>query len=414
LFGSGKEKKWEGDSGSGYEQLFGSDKEGQTSPAGGADSNRLLEGKLNQQANIGEGPVIQPPCPHGACFDAASGQLLNPVGAIEHTIFQRLLSKPDPLNPFPYVLLWEVAIALVPRHPNSFQGTVLPLFAANPAAITHPLEYGNFTSIIAGLSTLQQLVATSQGTIFHPEPDKNEREKQAIINRINALILFYDHAQQSEAKPGAKIHEKASLQQLVISLAMSQIGAVRDKELEVDPDFPQDGLVRVGWKRLAEYFATATGDSSWLVDPRVKRPIKGEVLGETKDEHGNKVVKQVPTDDVLPEWCALLPVWAFKSAGLNVGSWPKQGNGSFTNMGFVSLGKNPADLHPGDIGTIDTNNHVFLVVRVNADGDSLTTVDANSAPSGGGTGGQIVLHNSLRRRTDSDSTGFFRANDLLP
>lgn len=60
---------------------------------------------------------------------------------------------------------------------------------------------------------------------------------------------------------------------------------------------------------------------------------------------------------------------------------------------------------------VNAKSHQFIVVKINSDGDTLTTVEGNTDSSGSPVGGQVFMHTSKRAISKTD-VGFFRAEDL--
>jgi hypothetical protein len=262
-------------------------------------------------------------------------------------------------------------LASVLQVPESVVAKAKSSLESNKATIVP----GNMQSIIEALSAFKAAAIDAAG-----QTGLSPKEEQRLLERIDALVAFYQ--QQANQGSGTVSSERQS----VISVAQSQIGMVSAKELEADPDNP-GRMVRVGWKRLNEYFAGAFGgDGSGYSKERVKR-MPG---GGAKDD--------------LPSWCGLFDLWAYRTAGVNVGTW-KTGFGIGSVDGMTVVPK--SDVKPGDVGGIQhMSQHHYIVVKV--DGDSITSIDGNTSPGDNPNGGQTAV----KQRSLSDTTLFFRPKEL--
>ncbi len=376
-------------------------------------------------------------CEGGACHPLKADQqgnvtqddsvLLNPGGKAEHDIFQKLLNKPDPAagDLVTHVLISELAEALI--RPAVLPTVMFSKVISSRTFASLFVERGNLQSIVDSLNLIKAAVndvGSQNPSPFIAKTSTRAGEQELIIARIDALITTYQSQLVANQDPNAQSDPKSTARQSLVSIAASQIGLVQDRLEEVDPDDPTEGKVRVGYKHLKEYFQTAFGDPSRAPnEDAIKHRRSGEVwTGEVKkDDQGNETKVMKHTDDILPEWCGVFVLWAFKSAGLNVGAWPA--SGAFSEIsGFRPVtgktapdanGKTRLDVKPGDVGTLKTNSHMYIVLKVNDDGDTITSIDANTDGAGGTAGGEIAMHANKRRVNDPDSTGFFRAEDLV-
>ncbi|MEQ9668107.1 hypothetical protein [Coleofasciculus sp. G2-EDA-02] len=345
----------------------------------------------------GKGEIIQPQV------------VLNPTGKSSHDLFKELFTPPDQLNGLPMMSLSELIKDLVrPSIKDKVQGAVL----ANAKSFDDFLILrGSLPDIINGLNTLEQGVNDSSLDDVFLKKDEIPGvpdERFLVKDRINALRTL---CEAQNDNPNTATDAKASDRQRVVAIAMSQVGTVFGDVAEaVQPDSPQEGKVRVGYQRIAEYFATALGDPSYL-DPsspnhkQVKHKIAGNVY-EGKDATGKTKTRH--TNDILPEWCGIFVLWAFKSAGFGVGVW-EYGTSIPHIAGFKPVAK--TEVKPGDVGMVTRKSHQFIVVKINSDGDTLTTVEGNTDSSGSPVGGQVFMHSSKRALSTTD-VGFFRAEDL--
>lgn len=131
--------------------------------------------------------------------------------------------------------------------------------------------------------------------------------------------------------------------------------------------------LRRGWSRLMAYFDTAA-PQMWPAGTIKYLPTRGVA-------------------DPLPAWCALFALWAMKSAGIDVGSWTR--NGISTVRGFEWT----RDPKPGDVGYIDAPyQHHCIVVEVSGSGleAQITTVDGNS-----GSHQEVTIQQRKRRKFTS-------------
>lgn len=262
------------------------------------------------------------------------------------------------------------------------------------------IKCGDLNSIINGLEALKDaLSAPFLEKEFLKEDVKNNipSEKQLILERINGLETL---CKTQLENPQAKNDPKASDRQRVIAIALSQVGTVfGDAPEAVDTDNPQEGKVRIGYKRMAEYFATAYGDPDYLKEGHYKNNYQkhkrqGVVDGKLKD-------------DAQAEWCGIFILWAFKTAGFSVGNW-KDGTAIPHIAGFVQVQAD--EIKPGDVGMINHKSHQFIIIKVQPD-QSLITVDGNTDSKQNFTGGQVTMH--TKRKVKDVDVGFFRAVDLL-
>jgi len=200
-------------------------------------------------------------------------------------------------------------------------------------------------------------------------------EDAALAGRLAALGKIYG---AEVDKPEGDRLSAARLQ--VLSLAASRIGRIRSAV----PD-PEEPGRRYGWQLLADIFASAFGEKR--VDLRsVERLDAG------------------PGQKLMP-WCGLLTLWAYKTAGLEVGDWCV-GQGIARVSGIKAVGKD--EVLPGDVGVIGQPfQHHFLVVGV--DGDAIVSIDGNSVGSDDLHGGQVVFRHD---RTIGHTSAFYRPSAL--
>lgn len=363
---------------------------------------------------------VKTQCQAGECHslivdDGGKGDLigpdvvLNPTGKSSYDLFKELFTPPDQNNGLPMMSLSELIKELVRP---AIQGKVQAAVLANVKSFDDFLILrGSLPEIINGLNTLDRGVDDSSLNDVFLKKDEIKGvpdERSLVKDRINALRTLCESQKDNS---NTQSDPKASDCQRLVAISMSQVGTVfGDTDEAVDPNEPGEGKVRIGYQRIAEYFATGFGDSSYL-DPsspnhkQVKHKVAGDVF-DGKDESGKNKMRH--TNDILPEWCGIFVLWAFKSAGFSVGAW-EPGTSIPHIAGFNKVAK--TDVKPGDVGMVNRKSHQFIVVKINGDGDTLTTVEGNTDSSGSPVGGQVFMHTSKRAISTTD-VGFFRADDL--
>lgn len=389
-----------------------------------------VNGQCHSLVKDDQGNIIQPDV------------ILNPKGKKAHDLFQKLFT---PVNELRFITQVDLVQELVRP---AIQERIINVVAQKATGNVNSffIQRGNLNSIINGLNTLEQAVNDpvleeenvflKDGLIPVKHTERNSKidripgvpaEKKLLLERINGLKVL---CKSQLEDPKALNDPRAADRQRVIAIALSQVGTVFGDIAEaVDPDAEQEGKVRVGYKRLAEYFATAFGDPSYL-DPshpnheqqkhkvtgmkkKCKDPddkLQDPVKGKCKDDQQEVQVKIL---DVQPEWCGIFVLWAFKSAGFSVGSWVF-GTSIPHIAGFNKVSDKkvkPEEVKPGDVGMMNNNSHQFIIVRVNPDQLTLTTVDGNSNSADSTTGGQVSMHTN--RPISKVDVGFYRVNELL-
>jgi hypothetical protein len=280
-------------------------------------------------------------------------------GVEANAVFRRILTKSSASEQQAAgIPLAELARVLIP--PNILSQVKIP---------SHFITPGDLESLIKALSVLK-------GTVEPQLP-------KVIIERIDGLVSFYKSQLNRTPQP------VSALRQTIISIALSQVGAVEQKKgAGVDPNDPQKREFRVGGDRLLEYFTTANPNPTGLYH-------------ESDVKH---VQKPGEPDNVI-DWCGIFALWAYKSAGMNVGVW-KVGTTIGGVQGFKPV--LPSKVKPGDVGIRKEKEHQYLVLEVN--GDNLVTIEGNTNSSGSAIGGEIAVQ---RIRTISGTDyGFLRPNDL--
>jgi hypothetical protein len=102
-------------------------------------------------------------------------------------------------------------------------------------------------------------------------------------------------------------------------------------------------------------------------------------------------------------WCGIFANWVLIQTGLASAKWVTGGKGlSWTNKSLaresvaaIKTGPAAPDPKPGDVGYASGHNHHYCIV-LRADGDSVHTIDGNTSPGGGSTGGQILAQTRAR------------------
>jgi len=346
--------------------------------------------------------TIKITCLNGECFSVfteSDGEqtkvVLNPRGKQAHDLYQRLFStangstnvtSEEILNGFVRPAIQPQVLKVAKTYINTNKTSII--------------KSGDLTNIIKALNVLKDGVNDAALTDVFFKKDEIPgvpSERDLVLERLDGLRVLCE-SQLKNAQ--AQNDPKASLRQRLIAIALSQVGTVfGDVPQGKDPEEGENN-VRIGYKRLIEYFATAFEDPSYW-DPKSsnykhqKHKIKGTA--------NNKNV-----DDAQPEWCGIFVLWAFKSAGFSVGKWT-YGTSINRISGFNKVEKE--DVKPGDVGMINNLSHQFIVLQVHDDNLTLTTVDANTNRTGSFTGGEIFMH-TTRKKTAVDA-GFYRVNELL-
>jgi len=235
---------------------------------------------------------------------------------------------------------------------------------AYPSTRAGAVTPGDLASITAALSALSPQAATDA----------------ALSSRLSALTSFYT------AQAALPADQQASpLRLAVVSIAMTQIGEVSAEESGQDPWDPPGSRARDGWVRLDEFFETSFQNTSYGVDTVRYPPASGQ-------------------DDALPAWCGIFALWANKSAGLSLGTW-KIGCGISAVDGMTTLPAGSKIL-PGDVGVLYSQQHHFVVVSVDDQGN-VSSVDGNHTVDG--VGGRI----GPGQHAPSEIAGFYRASGLV-
>lgn len=120
--------------------------------------------------------------------------------------------------------------------------------------------------------------------------------------------------------------------------------------------------LRMGWQRLLEYFHVAAPG----------------VFSDQSVKYLTTVGELAP----MPHWCGIFALWAYKTAGVNVGTW-QIGSGISSVKGFKQVPKH--DARKGDVGYFNqivppatqAFQHHFILKEVHPDG-SLVTIEGNS------------------------------------
>ncbi len=396
-----------------------------------------------------EPPKKKPPatvkttCLNGECFSVfteSDGEqtkvVLNPRGKQAHDLYERLFST---ANGSTNVSSEELLTGFVrPAIQQQVLQVVKTYIDKNKTSI---IKSGDLADIIKALDVLKDGVNDAALADVFLKKDKIQgvpSERDLVLERIDGLIVLC----KSQLKIAQSQNDpKASLRQRLIAIALSQVGTVfGDVPQGKDPEEGEDN-VRIGYKRLIEYFATAFEDHAYLVPGHYKyenqkhkkagivwtgkcldaenkeqTPVNGKCVGDLKRE-----LKY--SEDIQAEWCGIFVLWAFKSAGFSVGKWTA-GTSIPQIAGFKKkLNKiKKEDVKPGDVGIMKSQDHHFIIVKVNENNPlitkptlpaepTLTTVDANTNSDDNNTGGQIFMHTT--RPVSKVDAGFYRVNELL-
>lgn len=311
---------------------------------------------------------------HGRVLDGnkviAQDILLNPTGKQAHDSFGSALGAADATD-MPSV----EALAVSVNFPAALSGQLGPL--------PDPVR-GNLPSLILSLTALKVLLTGSTVPTAEMAP---------VLARIEALISLYG----STLSPGKEV----SAQRLnVVSIAMSQIGIVNDRQpAGIDPTDGQRRQLRTGADQLNEYFRTAYGQEGGTFPT-------GYDVGIVR--HISRGVPAGADDANLQEWCGIFALWAYKSGGVSLGTW-KGGAGISSIGGFRAIAA--AEALPGDLRAELANpKHIFILAEKRADG-SLVTIEGNTGGGGpSGNGGQV--NSQSKRRIDDSGWVWFRPDDF--
>lgn len=107
----------------------------------------------------------------------------------------------------------------------------------------------------------------------------------------------------------------------------------------------------------------------------------------------------------LDSWCGIFTNYACLSMGVTSGRWPDPGFVKWKAFEFKQF--NIPDPKPGDVMNApqDKNNHFAFCLEYDPATHRITTIDGNSAPGGGASGGKIVV----QKRHRSWWRGFWQA-----
>jgi peptidoglycan hydrolase-like protein with peptidoglycan-binding domain len=323
----------------------------------------------------------------------------NPIGALDNEIFRELLDKPSGAT-VKKVPIRRLALALMPpdpgkQDPEELVNAVMQsvVFSSLPPNIVD-VTPGDLEGIRTGLRVIAFAVAE---TVTRGKMTAAERDQ--VTKSIIALMKFFE-MQKTPTNGNTAVSAK---RQAVISVAMAQAGSVRAKE-KGGKEGNKD--LRLGHARLLEFFNTSYGS-----------PGEGRY-------HEHEVKFLGPG---LQDWCGIFLLWAYKSAGVDVGTW--QAGATISEVAGMEAIPD-SQVQPGDNGlqpmvkvfdkeqnkTVEKNTqHQFIVAGV--DGKSLTTIEGNTDGGGGGTGGEIAVHQGKRQKGATTDAGaanmfFFRPKDI--
>jgi peptidoglycan hydrolase-like protein with peptidoglycan-binding domain len=323
----------------------------------------------------------------------------NPIGALDNEIYRELLNKPTG-GAVKKVPIRRLALALMPpdpskQDPEELVNAVMQsvVFSSLPKNVTD-ITPGDLEGIRTGLMVIA--FATSE-TVTRGKMTPAERDQ--VQKSIAALLKFFE-SQKTPTGGNTAVNAK---RQAVIAVAMSQVGSVRAKE-SGGKEGKKD--LRLGHARLEEFFRTSYGS-----------PGEGRY-------HEHEVKFLGPG---LQDWCGIFLLWAYKSAGVDVGTW--QAGATISEVAGMEAIPD-SQVQPGDNGlqpmvkvfdkeqnkTVEKNTqHQFIVAAVN--GKSLTTIEGNTDGGGGGTGGEIAVHQGKRQKGATTDKGapnmfFFRPKDI--
>ncbi|MEL6133012.1 MAG: peptidoglycan-binding domain-containing protein, partial [Bacteroidota bacterium] len=327
-------------------------------------------GTLQQKVMGSGGGATAPDNSVGKQADDTFGKILNPKQAIQ--TFEEVLG-----------LTGQFLFQIVTTPPGQvIVGEALSeMFTNDPSKFGKLLVVpGQHQTIVASLEIIQQAARMRVQALNQLKPEHESDHFKNLSDRITALKTYYQ-LQVDKQQKGAGMDKP--LAQRLISIALSQVGTVEAGSSYAIPGshgkmaspshvpgvpFKWDsGLVRKGYQRVGQYFATATGNANYgKPGGSIERlQVRHRVSGPDPRSTSGK------SNDVLPSWCGIYLFWAMRSAGMPVSNWDiRKGNGQFTS-GFTNFhpkqlgaGGQKQTVQPGDIGNITNRNHFFLVVKV--------------------------------------------------
>ncbi len=106
------------------------------------------------------------------------------------------------------------------------------------------------------------------------------------------------------------------------------------------------------------------------------------------------------TSPSMPHWCGIFALWAIKTAGLPVGTWPdprRSTTGISMVPGFRTIASQ--QVRAGDVGYVNNDfEHHFIIEKVLRDEGVVLTVEGNSPPNS---------NFSFKRRPISSVTAYY-------
>lgn len=224
-------------------------------------------------------------------------------------------------------------LGIIPPAPENDLVTMLAsVLQASPAGVETSITPGDLASIIAVLQVF--LTNADEAQSQHAT-----QEGSSLIARLQALIGLYQwQLDASTPMSNARL--------LVLSFSIFQIGTIVSSEPS-----PSNSKERYGWERLNEIFYIAFGDESYWPDS----------------------VRYLD-NQYLMEWCGIFALWAYRLAGLDVGTW-KVGSGINAVAGMESI--NLSQALPGDVAIIaQPYQHHFLILSI--ENNQVPSVDGNT------------------------------------
>lgn len=178
---------------------------------------------------------------------------------------------------------------------------------------------------------------------------------KAVQARIAAISDFISRRMAAEMT--GQEETLSPERKAIITLALSQIGKVVERQKAADEEDPKTGKkrpTRYGWETLDEYFEVAYG-------------------GRDSSRYNDRLQEEVRFADIplSQDWCGIFVQWVMKSNGVPLKDWRHGYSAQLINMQRVHGPPVPGDI----LNKPDPNNHFAIVVEVN--GDTVKSIDGN-------------------------------------